>query len=78
AQRGEFPAVLFRPEPRRAPMRSIGARQGVFCFGAFYLGKQIKDTRTAVRNLSSNKNLALIENSRLEPRSTKAFAAIRP
>gem|GEM_PF-5969121 len=29
----EFPAVLFRPEPRRESMRSIDARRGVFCVG---------------------------------------------
>jgi len=45
-----FRLARLRPEPRRAPMRSIGARQGVFCFGDFYLDKQIKDTRTSVRN----------------------------
>jgi hypothetical protein len=42
-------------------MRSIGARQGAFCFGYFYLGKQIKVTRTAVRNPKSIKPLPLIQ-----------------
>ena len=31
-------------------MRSVGARQGAFCFGYFYLGEQIKVARTSVRN----------------------------
>ena len=41
-------------------MRSIGARQGAFCFGYFYLGKQIKVTRTAVRKHKLNSATPLI------------------
>ena len=41
-------------EQHRASMRSIDARQGVFCFGYFHLDKQMKVTRTAVRNAVSS------------------------
>jgi len=46
----EFPAVPLAGRDGKEPMRSIGARQGVFCFGYFHLDKQMKVTRTAVRN----------------------------
>ena len=46
----EFPAVPLAVRDGRAPMRSIGARQGVLCFGYFHLDKQMKVTRTTVRN----------------------------
>ena len=50
-ERSEFPAVPLATCDGRGPMRSIGARQGVFCFGHFHLDKQMKVTRTSVRNL---------------------------
>ena len=46
----EFPAVPLAVRDGRAPMQSIGARQGVFSFGYFRLDKQTKVTRTTVRN----------------------------
>ena len=49
-----FRLARVRPQPRRAPMQRIGARQGVLCFGYFHLDKQMKVTRTAVRNPKSN------------------------
>ena len=45
-----FRLARVRPEPRREPIRSIGARQGVLCFGYFHLDKQMKVTRAAARN----------------------------
>lgn len=59
ASRGEFSAVRLRPEPRRVPMRSIGARQGAFCFGHFYLDKQIKAARASARNNRSGRTREL-------------------
>ena len=49
-ERSEFPAAPLSAFAERESMRSIGARQGVLCFGYFHLDKQMKVTRTAVRN----------------------------
>ena len=46
----EFPSVPLAVRDGRAPMQSIGARQGVFSFGYFRLDKQTKVTRTSVRH----------------------------
>jgi hypothetical protein len=49
-ERSEFPAVPLAGCDGREPLRSIGARQGVLCFGYFHLDKQMKVTRAAARN----------------------------
>jgi len=60
-ERSEFPAVPLAGRDGRASAQSADARQGAFCFGYFYLGKQIKVTRTAVRNPKSIKPLPSIQ-----------------
>ena len=46
----EIPAVPLAIRDGRASAHSADARQGVFCFGYFHLDKQMKVTRTSVRN----------------------------
>ena len=55
AQRGEFPAVLFRPEPRRASAQSADARQGVLCVRYLYFGQaNISNSRCSAKPQARN------------------------